>query len=571
MAMEVDGTTDTSSTSPESTQLGTSDIQISNLFDKLSQTLRTAKTSTDVNNLRKSLNDLTYELTKYGAVPLSAEAWKPRIEHFVSTVLTNVKFHPAFALDVKDVENEIAEVLNRLVDSLTTADGKRDSEVDLDWHLSLALSCTKCQSLSRIRAYGYYKVGALRKNLPITPDIVSVYIPLVVSLLDGLVEDDSAVAKAASDSIVVIVQHFNITNILHSTFEFARKLLGIIDQRTTGGLRDVVKFRVFDLLDDLLSQNLSTVSDVIQLGLMEHLYSSFRAFDLLVLANNCEIMAKLVHHSLGLQVLEESGGMKIAQEVLSTKQDSDDLEYFGPYLLRMYITLAIKFPEYCVLKCEKLTLLAHSIILEQKSHTAAACLEYLAQLASNSSAGKQYLNNLTLPTGKKYMSDVLAFMGSSLTGTQRTPIDDACLRDMSLLIKRGPVTSAQTDLDLQEINKQWFGLAGSGLFAILFRKAQNPFKDIKIPVLGILKSMADQKWGHEHFRDEPGFMEYLLNRQAEVDKDIKELKFQIITAIAGSPTISEVFDSVTVIRLREYVQDGPFYMAAEHNVAYEGS
>lgn len=305
--MEVDGSLGISSTSPESTQLGTSDIQISNLYDKLSQTLRTAKTSTDVNNLRKILTDLTYELTKYGAIPLSAQAWKPRIEHFVNTVLPNVKFHPAFALDVKDVENEIAEVLNRLVDSLTAADGKRDSEVDLDWHLSLALSCTKCQSLSRIRAYGYYKVGALRKNLPITPDIVSVYIPLVVSLLDGLVEDDSAVAKAASDSILVIVQHFNITNILHSTFEFARRLLGIIDQRTTGGLRDVVKFRVFDLLDDLLSQNLSTVSDVIQLGLMEHLYSSFRAFDLLVLANNCEIMAKLVNHSLGLQVLEESG------------------------------------------------------------------------------------------------------------------------------------------------------------------------------------------------------------------------------------------------------------------------
>ena len=265
--------------------------------------------------------------------------------------------------------------------------------------------------------------------------------------------------------------------------------------------------------------------------------------------------------------------MRIAEDLLNKKKDSStDLEYFAPYLYRLYITLAIKHPEYCILKREKVTLLSHELILKRGGHSGAAALEYISHLASDSSSGKRYLHHLALPSGSPFMTPLLQFIGAKLRGTiTQDPMDDASLRDFSLLLKRVEQTTPESDTELQSINQAWFSTAGPGLFTAMFQKVRSPFKEVKLPVLAILRSLADQKWGQVEFRDQPGFMEYLMNRNAENDKDVKEIKFDTIKAAVASATLADVLDSVTMIRLREYVQDGPFYVPGEHHVASEGA
>lgn len=63
-----------------------------------------------------------------------------------------------------------------------------------------------------------------------------------------------------------------------------------------------------------------------------------------------------------------------------------------------------------------------------------------------------------------------------------------------------------------------------------------------------------------------GLIEYLLNRNIEVIKECKELKFEIIIALAASTTI----DKPTLSRLQEFVDEGPFHVEAVTEIAFEG-
>ena len=132
-------------------------------------------------------------------------------------------------------------------------------------------------------------------------------LPVIIFLLEGFKEDDSGIAKSAADASLALVRHFHITNILHPGFEYSRKLLAVIDQPTIAGHTEVVKFRVFDFVEAILVEKLGSVGDVLQLGLMEKLFSSFQTMDPLALASNCEAIARFADSSVGLELLEESG------------------------------------------------------------------------------------------------------------------------------------------------------------------------------------------------------------------------------------------------------------------------
>lgn len=63
-----------------------------------------------------------------------------------------------------------------------------------------------------------------------------------------------------------------------------------------------------------------------------------------------------------------------------------------------------------------------------------------------------------------------------------------------------------------------------------------------------------------------GLIEFLLNRNVEMIKACKELKYEIVKALATSTTI----DQPTLSRLQEFVKEGPFYVEAVADIAFEG-
>jgi 26S proteasome non-ATPase regulatory subunit 5 len=71
---------------------------------------------------------------------------------------------------------------------------------------------------------------------------------------------------------------------------------------------------------------------------------------------------------------------------------------------------------------------------------------------------------------------------------------------------------------------------------------------------------------------EPGFLEFLLNRSTEKDKEGKEAKFAIIHSICeNADEAKSALGNVNYLKLRRYINEGLFYVEPEANVAFDGS
>lgn len=65
-------------------------------------------------------------------------------------------------------------------------------------------------------------------------------------------------------------------------------------------------------------------------------------------------------------------------------------------------------------------------------------------------------------------------------------------------------------------------------------------------------------------------MEYLLNRTTESTMEGRYIKYEIVKSLSDAPSVAEAFDAPDVLRLKEYAQEGPFYVKAQApNVALE--
>ena len=96
---------------------------------------------------------------------------------------------------------------------------------------------------------------------------------------------------------------------------------------------------------------------------------------------------------------------------------------------------------------------------------------------------------------------------------------------------------------------------------------KNPFPDMKRAALGLLKAIVGHRWGQTYLLNTGGFVEYLLDRKQEADKDVVLDKYEVILVLAAST----VFDEQTASELKRYVAEGPFYVHGITEVAIEGA
>lgn len=96
--------------------------------------------------------------------------------------------------------------------------------------------------------------------------------------------------------------------------------------------------------------------------------------------------------------------------------------------------------------------------------------------------------------------------------------------------------------------------------------------DLRLASYRCLFELTRSSWALTDMNNEPGFLEFLLNRSTEKDKEGKEMKFAIIQLICqNGEEAKTVFGNVNYLKLRRYVNEGVFYIEPEANVAFDGS
>lgn len=118
------------------------------------------------------------------------------------------------------------------------------------------------------------------------------------------------------------------------------------------------------------------------------------------------------------------------------------------------------------------------------------------------------------------------------------------------------------------ITEIWFvRLTGTNQLTFVQDFCRNPFPEIKIAALGLLRAICSYRWGQQALSETAGFIEYLLDRSTEFDKDAIHGKYTVIKVLADA----SVFDAGTILQIRQYIKDGAFFVQGIMEVAVEGT
>ena len=160
------------------------------------------------------------------------------------------------------------------------------------------------------------------------------------------------------------------------------------------------------------------------------------------------------------------------------------------------------------------------------------------------------------------LKDSLKHIGQLLSGTQ-SEVRVHCLQCLAT------VYLIEDEEEHSALCQEWFQLISPALLSCVLKILKLPFIDLRSSSLNFVLSLASHKWAQEQMKDQPGFVEYLLDRRTESEKTSKELKYSIIHCMAESPFAENSFGSQLYLKLREYIREGPFYENTEAAVAFE--
>ena len=119
------------------------------------------------------------------------------------------------------------------------------------------------------------------------------------------------------------------------------------------------------------------------------------------------------------------------------------------------------------------------------------------------------------------------------------------------------------------LTETWFAHLMPKPVDMLKSIVSQPFTNLRHAAGGVLCTLGNLPWGQHLLHNQAGFIEYLLDRSTEKNKEGKDSKYAIIKTLAESPTAAGIFGAPIFMRLRQYVNDGPYYVRVEAAVAYE--
>lgn len=140
-----------------------------------------------------------------------------------------------------------------------------------------------------------------------------------------------------------------------------------------------------------------------------------------------------------------------------------------------------------------------------------------------------------------------------------------------LLHKTVPILQVEEQtVDLLGLTEKWFNQLGPKSFEMIMGVAKQPFLDLRCSAYQVISALALQPWGQRVMNELPGFNEYILDRSTEKVKEGKDVKFGIVKILAESPTVADIFGQPFYVKLKALCLQGPFYVEAQSEVAFEG-
>ncbi|KAG5893053.1 hypothetical protein JTB14_014833 [Gonioctena quinquepunctata] len=371
------------------------------------------------------------------------------------------------------------------------------------------------------------------------------------SLFNGVLRsignEDIAVAKKASDIIALIgLSDLGLkTLISYDVMKVAHEVMSI---------NEVTRLRVYEMVINISKESEQNFNLLNSTGLLTQILEELQSNDVLLRMNIVELLTQLGMSQHGFRFLDKSG---VLNKLFSIIEDDDQLtvQLCEPGILKFFGHMAQIKPIELLSKYPKVFDRLFTNIESGNLIIVGVSLDTLGMIGL-SSAGKCALQS----TGNRitYAIKIIVKLLSSLP-------TDVRIRALTCLENLLLVTDAKTDTT--QITRNWYTLFSDDPMEMILRYAKNPFTEVKLAGFGVLYALAKQSWGQTEIFNTPGLVEYLLDRSTESIKECKEIKYEIISILANSKTC----DHATLNRLKEYVKEGPFFVEAITEIAFEGN
>ena len=147
---------------------------------------------------------------------------------------------------------------------------------------------------------------------------------------------------------------------------------------------------------------------------------------------------------------------------------------------------------------------------------------------------------------------------------------------VALAACRDILSSPENEQDIHtvsEISKSFYqGLINAGIrnpMEYLFQIIKQTFAELTESAYKVLHNIGNKPWGVSPFIQEPGLVEYILDRNIVIKKEAKEMKYELIKILQrnSASTDDNIMPPEMLMRFKNYVKEGPFYVEAQAEVA----
>ncbi|XP_001661342.2 26S proteasome non-ATPase regulatory subunit 5 [Aedes aegypti] len=392
----------------------------------------------------------------------------------------------------------------------------------------------------RVQAFGLRELRRIVQSRSVDGFVNETLILLVIKCLAS---DDTSVGTPAIELLRLMLPRFVQ---LRSVLENLEGLLG---------KGDVVRCRLYELAVRLAKQSeelLAAMDKFLKKAVQE-----LDGEDVLLQLNVLQILSELSEGNHGMAYLENNGVFdKLMVKIQGLGEDPLGTILI-PGLMKFYGGVAAIHPAKVYDGYPKVIEMLFDCLASEDMTILPTAYDTLGCIAAANEGKRQlhYKHGAALKKTLQHFSKVI-----------RNLPNDLKIRLLGCLRSMFAVDSA--DNQISSITQEWYGnLAEQENLNLVMDYIKNPFPDMKRAALGLLKAIVGHRWGQTYLLNTGGFVEYLLDRKQEADKDVVLDKYEVIRVLAAST----VFDEQTASELRRYVAEGAFYVQGITEVAIEGA
>lgn len=376
---------------------------------------------------------------------------------------------------------------------------------------------------------------------------------LMISIINSIGDDYFEVADRAMDIVKNAGMAPNDSYLFKD--EFLRAFAKLLQKN------DTISFRVYEVIVFIAKLSRRNMEMWGQSGLLNGLINFLDNEDILLQLNALTVLSELTIFEEGLSYLEQQGVLnKLVQKIAQANANPLShllipglMKFFGDIAHHWPNELFSKYPVVISALFEVFdrTVMGNEDILK-------SALDTLG-LVSASVEGKYALQALgdAMPIALKKIAEIVQRMPTSLR-----------IHGLYCLALILEVKSDEQDNRILSLTKLWFDSLCDDPLDMIVSICRQPFTDIKTAGLKVLMEISSQVWGQEYISIHPGLVEFLLDRNIESCIECKRAKYEIVRCLSQAEP--NIFDWDTIRKFKQFVDEGPYFVNVNREVAIEG-